>query len=856
MTHSATLTVMDVFASSIPSLQQCDVGQPLTCLSFSPHLQQAAVGGRDIRLFTVTPTHLTLQHRAVSSSGSLGQSTSVSDLSFHPSSHPSLSSSLLAASTSGHISLYSLASSTGLRRPLRLFDQHTRTVNRVAWHTLQADVFYSASQDGSVLWWDVRVSGCVGGWDAEAGAVRDVQMDKGAAGAPLVAAGYEDGSVAVWDTRGGSGGGALKDQLLTISAHQGYTLTLDWHPTNHSLLATGGKDRNVCVWDVSTATAAEHANSTTPLHIIATSASVHRLAWRPHRPYQLASSASSSVDFDVQLWNIHTPHIPLAIVSHHRTVVSGIAFKQSGDELLTATRGGVVSQLRVAESYAPYERLTTVAVDWSVRDELVSVEDAMSRERSVIDVRDAPPVFAMQYQWREKEADSRRISERPGLLHVRGLAGVVEGGSGGGDAMKGSSRLSDVEVIEYCARRYRLEGDCVQRLCAHNATVALSVRRPQLAHIWDVLALLYADNENDNKKDDATDSDQDGFRAHAVHPNKLTLAPFSSTPPSLPSSRAASRSSVRTATPRMSAVATPVSPLTDQATTAQFLAYLPVSTTSSSHNTSASSLHHTVLQASATRSTGQLSRHAILLDTLPVIHLSHVYHSHKQPKQLAQPPTDAKAAVANQPNITRASPASSNRPSSPHPASPAPTVPRMISQLEQPSHLSALLLTLLDQLINAGDAQTCCSIVAVLSRSAHSQPILASLPVERLRTFFFHYIDQLHRLRLFSEATAVHQLTPPHLLSPSNQHNTNVALMCGECRRGCEASDKGCYCGQCRSGMSVCSVCELLVRGLYVWCQGCGHGGHASHMEEWFSTSRVCPTGCMHRCVDELVVSS
>ena len=78
--------------------------------------------------------------------------------------------------------------------------------------------------------------------------------------------------------------------------------------------------------------------------------------------------------------------------------------------------------------------------------------------------------------------------------------------------------------------------------------------------------------------------------------------------------------------------------------------------------------------------------------------------------------------------------------------------------------------------------------------------------------------------------------------------------MCGECRKGCEPSDVGCYCGYCGSGMSVCSVCELLVRGLYVWCQGCGHGGHAEHMADWFSTSRVCPTGCMHRCVDELVI--
>ena len=845
---------MDSFASSIPSLQQCDVGQPLTCLSFTAHLGQAAVGGRDIRLFTVTSTHLTLQPRAVSSSGSLGQSTSVSDLSFHPSAHPSLSSSLLAASTSGHISLYSLSSPTGLRRPLRLFEQHTRTVNRVAWHAQHADVFYSASQDGSVLWWDARISGCVGGWDAEAGAVRDVQMHKGAGGASLVAAGYEDGSVVVWDTRGGSGGGALKDKLLSISAHQGYTLTLDWHPTDHALLATGGKDRNVCVWDVSKAAAAEHATSPSPLHTIATSSSVHRLAWRPHRPYQLASAASSSIDFDVQLWNIHTPHIPLAVVSHHRTAVSAVAFKESGDELLSATRGGVVSQLRVADCYAPYERLSTVALDWSVRDELLSVEDAMSRDRTAIDVRDAPPVFPLQYQWREKEAGKKGSSApRPGVLHVRESNQLVEGPSSGKGLVRQKDVLSDVAVVEHCARHYRLQGGSVRELCAHNAKVALSVHRPQLAHIWNVLALLYGDEDKEDNGAAAGHNSIEVGRGQAVGSDRSTLGAFSSLPSSAPSSRAASRSSTYTATPRTSASASPASSLADGSVAAHYLAYAdqPVAVSASSLHPAAASLHHTVLQDSASRSTGQLNRYSILLDTLPIVHLSHVYHSHQAPVRPTLPPPAAQPHL-----VARPSPTSTTVPSTPGPTSRVQRAPRVRSKLEVASHLSALLLALLTQLIEVGDAQTCCSLLVVLSRSVARQSIVSSLPAERLRCFFFHYIDRLHRLRLFSQATAVHQLTPSQLLSPSNQHNTSVGLTCGDCKRGCEASDEGCYCSHCGSGMSVCSVCELLVRGLYVWCQGCGHGGHAEHMEEWFSTSRVCPTGCMHRCVDELVSSA
>ena len=41
---------------------------------------------------------------------------------------------------------------------------------------------------------------------------------------------------------------------------------------------------------------------------------------------------------------------------------------------------------------------------------------------------------------------------------------------------------------------------------------------------------------------------------------------------------------------------------------------------------------------------------------------------------------------------------------------------------------------------------------------------------------------------------------------------------------------------------------RLSVTGLYVWCQGCGHGGHVDHMRQWFKNHSYCPTGCLHIC--------
>lgn len=56
-------------------------------------------------------------------------------------------------------------------------------------------------------------------------------------------------------------------------------------------------------------------------------------------------------------------------------------------------------------------------------------------------------------------------------------------------------------------------------------------------------------------------------------------------------------------------------------------------------------------------------------------------------------------------------------------------------------------------------------------------------------------------------------------------------------------------CEQCKRREPICSLCQLPVSGLFVWCQGCGHGGHLEHMQAWFtSSSTVCPAGCGHAC--------
>ena len=59
-------------------------------------------------------------------------------------------------------------------------------------------------------------------------------------------------------------------------------------------------------------------------------------------------------------------------------------------------------------------------------------------------------------------------------------------------------------------------------------------------------------------------------------------------------------------------------------------------------------------------------------------------------------------------------------------------------------------------------------------------------------------------------------------------------------------------CGFVNSPISVSLFLPLShapVKGLYSMCEVCGHGGHMSHLKEWFSANSWCPSGCGHNCV-------
>ncbi|VDM31435.1 unnamed protein product [Hydatigera taeniaeformis] len=102
-----------------------------------------------------------------------------------------------------------------------------------------------------------------------------------------------------------------------------------------------------------------------------------------------------------------------------------------------------------------------------------------------------------------------------------------------------------------------------------------------------------------------------------------------------------------------------------------------------------------------------------------------------------------------------------------------------------------------------------------------------------------------------------------------NQTGTSVSVRCGKCSKPLQRSTSATSstsggvsvpsgtphaawaCGRhpsAETALSTCAVCHMTVRGIYLWCIGCSHGGHLDHIREWISRRAECPAGCGHYC--------
>ncbi|CAH8459166.1 unnamed protein product [Dicrocoelium dendriticum] len=443
---------------------------------------------------------------------------------------------LASGSTNGIITLWNVDYNLTQQQ---CFSGHSRSIHCVTFHPTNPWELVTASQDGKVKLFDTREPNP----DSNArtfiqrtalpSPVRDVTYSP--RHSFLIAAGLENGTISLWDTR---------QQGRPYWAFQGHSCcvaSLDWHPiwqgTGRNWLATAGvADHLIKVWNFDQTTSGQ-SGCPSVVYTVRTS-NVTRIRWRPGSLTQLVSSCNQTFDLNTYLWDLKRPYLPYAAFEGHKGVVTSIAWNAGeADYFYTAGRDGLLIRHCVADGLRPAESAPPVALCFSPRGQLAH---AVSRDRFLAN-QPAPYVD-----------ETNLVTQSPFFPGFRGTNGTLDtssassmGQSDGppgfyaapscgkldwynsspinlppmGSAQSADLFVSQAQSLLFCfepsleafrfvggmasntvllsdliialAKHYQFVGPNVDRVCSHNAAVALRFGQAFLVQFWSLLRCVY-----------------------------------------------------------------------------------------------------------------------------------------------------------------------------------------------------------------------------------------------------------------------------------------------------------------------------------------------------------------------------
>ncbi|KAI0195902.1 WD domain-containing protein [Astrocystis sublimbata] len=133
----------------------------------------------------------------------------------------------------------------------RAFKGHTSSVEDIQWSPQEASVFASASSDGTVRVWDVRSKSRTPALTVQVSAVDVNVLSWSRLTTHLLATGADDGVWGVWDLRQWKGGEQKPSPIASFAYHKDQITSVEWHPTDDSMVAVAAGDHKITLWDLS-----------------------------------------------------------------------------------------------------------------------------------------------------------------------------------------------------------------------------------------------------------------------------------------------------------------------------------------------------------------------------------------------------------------------------------------------------------------------------------------------------------------------------------------------------------------------------------------------------------------------------
>ena len=161
---------------------------------------------------------------------------------------------LLSGAMNGSIYLHKPASKEGadwVTTPDR-YTGHKRAVEDIQWSPNEANVFASCSSDKSIRFWDARQyrKPALGIRKAHDTDVNVISWNRNET--HLLVSGGDEGLIKVWDMRmlGKEDENETAKPAAEFKQHQKAITSVQWHPTDPSMLTASSEDGTVTIWDL------------------------------------------------------------------------------------------------------------------------------------------------------------------------------------------------------------------------------------------------------------------------------------------------------------------------------------------------------------------------------------------------------------------------------------------------------------------------------------------------------------------------------------------------------------------------------------------------------------------------------
>lgn len=757
---------------------------------------------------------------------------------------------LATAATNGVVVTWNLQKQSRSKLDV-IFSDHKRTVNKVCFHPSEPHFLLSGSQDGTMKLFDLRRKEASSEFISNSESVRDVQFAPGTFSYFNFAAVQENGAVEIWDIR-------RNDRPdSTFIAHSGPVFACDWHPggKKKKWIATAGRDKTIKVWDLSSG-----ANKPQLLYCVQTIASVSRIKWRPSRDSHIGSS-SLVVDFGIYVWDINRPYVPSAIFLEHKDVATGFAWKNDPRVFLSTSKDGTLIQHTFSDAFRPSDHYNPLGLTINPTGNIAfASSDNILKNNSNANTVSKELVKAHSVGPNSMISSSGIISLVTPTTSLSNYSNVrisnifkkapdlTEQFRNADSSLilfelnNSSEKILSMDWFVESAKQYQLTGKPINELCEHNSLVAANLDRLQVSQTWKLLSQLYSTVRSSTLSGGNTVSS-------SIVINETNDRSENTNP-----SRHASGSTGR----HLSGNKTKDF---NQTQTKDF----------NHHSNDEDSEFSVIGESSFFNQKMMQTENDFLLifnDPFPTNDLTNndIFSNDNYMNQDWELPREAfitrhsLAECALPTDVTDYG----NEPSSPNSLDDeddndddgnnhvtffnsnteltnSTFIASKISQNPPWIH-SDLIAEILHFYANQGDVQMSVAILLVLNDKVKS-----IVDVSYQEQWFLSYIDLLSKFQLWNILAQVISLCPLQSINELSHTSTTIYSNCGLCNKSLN-SKVGWVCQKCKTEPSNCSVCHIAVSGLYVWCQGCSHGGHLNHIKEWFSKNILCPSGCGHQC--------